>query len=330
MKNPGSKRRLGAWLLLSVWLVGPFALLADSEDTTKKVFKMEPGGTLAVDLDRGSIEVTGGDGDAVEVEVWRKASSEQDLKRYELTLAQVDQRVEVKGRWDKKDLSSWWGSRQLQVKCVVKVPRKFNADLRTAGGSITAKTLTGQLDATTSGGSLEFSKIEGPIKGRTSGGHINVAGCVGKVEVGTSGGSLNLSDIQGDLKGTTSGGSVKVAKVDGACDVSTSGGSIRIEDATGKVSGSSSGGSVAAKFSVAPTSDCTLKTSGGGVTVAMPEKSGVELDAATSGGRVTSDLPVEMLVKGEPRRGHLAGKINGGGPKVFLRSSGGSIHVEKN
>ena len=53
----------------------------------------------------------------------------------------------------------------------------------------------------------------------------------------------------------------------------------------------------------------------------------VDLDAHTSGGGVNSDLPITVM--GHVSEDSLNGKVNGGGPKLVLRSSGGGIHVRK-
>jgi hypothetical protein len=42
---------------------------------------------------------------------------------------------------------------------------------------------------------------------------------------------------------------------------------------------------------------------------------------------VTCDLPV--TVQGRIEHSHLKGPVNGGGPAVVLRTSGGEIHIEK-
>jgi hypothetical protein len=41
----------------------------------------------------------------------------------------------------------------------------------------------------------------------------------------------------------------------------------------------------------------------------------------------SSDLPV--IVQGDIGHSHLKGTVNAGGPRVKLRSSGGSIHIQK-
>lgn len=53
----------------------------------------------------------------------------------------------------------------------------------------------------------------------------------------------------------------------------------------------------------------------------------LDLDAHTSGGDVTTDMPVTIL--GRQTESTLNGKVNGGGPKLVLRSSGGDIRVRR-
>ena len=53
----------------------------------------------------------------------------------------------------------------------------------------------------------------------------------------------------------------------------------------------------------------------------------VDVDAHASGGHVETDIPV--TVQGEISRSTLKAKINGGGPELYLRTSGGSIHIKK-
>ncbi len=68
-----------------------------------------------------------------------------------------------------------------------------------------------------------------------------------------------------------------------------------------------------------------LETTGGGVSVTLPEKAALDLDAATSGGGVRSDFAVD----GATGRQQLKGRINGGGPLLFLRTNGGGIEVTR-
>ena len=70
-----------------------------------------------------------------------------------------------------------------------------------------------------------------------------------------------------------------------------------------------------------------MYTSGGNIVVNLIESIAIDLDAKTSGGRVITDFPI--TVKGEFKESALKGRINGGGPLMYLRTSGGKIHIEK-
>ena len=70
-----------------------------------------------------------------------------------------------------------------------------------------------------------------------------------------------------------------------------------------------------------------LETSGGSVVLEVDPDVRARLDARASGGNVRTDLPV--TVQGEMDRGRLQGEVNGGGPLLTLRSSGGSVSIRK-
>ncbi|MCW8849689.1 MAG: hypothetical protein OQJ81_06885, partial [Melioribacteraceae bacterium] len=117
-------------------------------------------------------------------------------------------------------------------------------------------------------------------------------------------------------------------KCEGSVDAHTSGGGITVNEVYGAIDASTSGGSVYASITEQPKENCSLTTSGGGITVKLAHDINVYLDAKTSGGNVQTDFPI--TIKGKVDRSKLNGKINDGGPKLYLRSSGGSIHIEEN
>ncbi len=61
------------------------------------------------------------------------------------------------------------------------------------------------------------------------------------------------------------------------------------------------------------------------MTARLAAEIGVSLDAKTSGGDDSTDLPITM--GGKVGRRALKGKINDGGPSLYIRSSGGSIRI---
>lgn len=315
-------------LLASCLVVG-----AKTQEQLNKRFTAQPGGKLVVEVDFGSIEVTTNASNEVTIDVLRKVSratkedEEAFLRDSPVAFSQDDNIVTITSH-TKTRLKNWWhGNQRTEGKYTISVPAAFGAQLKTSGGSVTVSDLTGETKAETSGGGFKLARLHGNLNARTSGGGIRVADCEGPLKVHTSGGGIEVAGGSGSLDGDTSGGSVTVRDFKGPTHVESSGGGITIENVTGKVEGSTSGGSISARFSAPLSEEVKLGTSGGGVTLHVPDNSAFDLDASTSGGSVNSELPV--AVTGKVAHGHLKGPVNGGGKAVVLRTSGGSIHVRK-
>lgn len=303
-----SSMPLAAGLL--VWALAGAIVLRAGETETRS-FKVGSGGTLTLDSERGSIEIVARGRKEVTVEVTKKLplgwfGDQDDLNDFTVEYDQSGDNVTITGRFLD---SHGWGdhNRRLRVHYKVTVPEKYNLDLETSGGSITVSDLEGEVDVRTSGGSLDLGDIDGPVNARTSGGSISLDGSSGRTELQTSGGGITVGRVGASLEANTSGGSIHVKEVLGAVELETSGGSI-IATITGQ-----------------PKGDCSLKTSGGGITVYLSKDVKVDVNAKTSGGNVSCDLPI--TVQGLLGKTEVKGKINGGGPELYLRTSGGSIKI---
>jgi hypothetical protein len=282
------------------------------EDSINKSFAVGPGGTLTLDTVRGSIEVRGSEGNRVEVEVVRKAKTSDQNKAQEIfgylrfDFNQTGNDVIIKGI---KTTDSNKKLNTLNVKFILSVPNIYNVDLKTSGGSISVEDLEGTVDIRTSGGSLGLDNIKGPVTGKTSGGSISIGKVDGNVSVNTSGGSIRIGNAYGTVNAHTSGGGITVNEV------------------MGKIQADTSGGSVKAYISQQPKGDCRLKTSGGSITVYLAEGVALNVDAGTSGGSIHTDFPV--TIQGKISKRELKAQINGGGPELYLHTSGGSIYIKK-
>ena len=104
----------------------------------------------------------------------------------------------------------------------------------------------------------------------------------------------------------------------------SSGGKLRLGNISGKLNAETSGGSVSAILSSPVAGDVRLETSGGSITVVTPANAALTIDAETSAGSVRSDLPIAEMGRDNDS---LKGTINGGGTKLVLRSSAGSIEI---
>jgi DUF4097 and DUF4098 domain-containing protein YvlB len=212
-----------------------------------------------------------------------------------------------------------------EVEYRVTVPEKFNADIDTWIGSIAVSNLRGEVTAHTSGGPLSFDGIGGPVNGRTSGGPITLTGGKSSATVHTSGGPIKIKDVAGDVDAVTSGGPISIEGNLGRVRAHTSGGPIWIKGASGAIDASTSGGGVTASLLGQPKEDCRLSTSGGGINVTLSRNAHVDLDASTSGGRVWTDFSVPY--SDEKHQSELHAQLNGGGPRLYLHTSGGGISV---
>ncbi len=314
------------------------SLPAETVERIEKKLDVRPGGKLIVDIAHARIDVTTSSDPTVSIDFERKvrASSRENEEKYladrAVTIEQKGDTVIIrqkKPEWKWSLFSGWSRLRtKLDARCAIVVPSEFDVSLDTSGGSISVANLTGDVRADTSGGGIRCENITGAVDADTSGGSITFLAVHGAAIADTSGGSITAESCVGKLSADTSGGSIRVSRHRGNVEADTSGGSITLEAIEGNVSGDTSGGSIRATLAIAPTANCRLSTSGGGITVTLPAGAAVALDAATSGGHVESDFDVSGVDLRKKRR-DARGEINGGGPLLHLRTSGGSIHVKQ-
>jgi DUF4097 and DUF4098 domain-containing protein YvlB len=317
-------------LIFTLALLAAAPVFATADDVIKKGFNVADGGTLRLDADFGDVTIVSG-GTGVAVEIIRDADGregEERLREHKIEFTQQGNDVIISTPNDRHDEKwfRWFDWSDFEVKWNIRVPKNYNLHVRTSGGSIELDNVGGAVDASTSGGSIKTGRLGGIATLRTSGGSITIDGAAARVDARTSGGSIRIGDTDGPCDVRTSGGSITLARVRGSVVARTSGGGISIEEATGSVDASTSGGSIKAKLSGQLLADSKLSTSGGGITVSIAPNVAADLDARASGGGVSSDVPI--TVQGTMDDDELRGKINGGGPKLTLRTSGGGIRVK--
>jgi len=299
------------WIIvMTCLLLGSFACAIDK--VMERQFPARPGGTFQLDADQGSVKVTRGADDQVLVRIQLRARTGSEGKAadiFEDFDVHADEHgggVTVETRY-RGGSGGWfsWGDDKLNIHFEVEVPARYNLHLKTSGGSIDVADLDGDIEARTSGGSLRFGGIAGKLHGRTSGGSIRLDDCRGPVDVETSGGSISVGRVDGEVRAHTSGGSISVKEVRGPIDASTS------------------GGSVTATLTRQPAADCRLRTSGGTISVRLPTDIRLSINARTSGGKIYSDFH-----HGRKPEKSLQADIHGGGPELYLKTSGGSIYIK--
>lgn len=319
---------------LTLFLAVAFAGVAvgqqryDYEDVIEKQIPGNRGETLTVRSDVGSIQVIGAPGsNTIDVRIIKGVNdvdedeAEDLFDRFRVTFDESGSGVEIRGDYERG--SFWRFRRGLQVRYEIRVPDQMHVALSTNGGSISIEKIGGDARLATSGGSIKASDVNGHLAANTSGGSVSASGIAGEVALHTSGGSITVEGVDGNAECNTSGGSITANDIAGDLKAHTSGGSIRLQTIGGEVDASTSGGSVTADLYDHRGGPISLKTTGGSVTVGVDAGINAMLDAHATGGRVNSELPVAGTIE----RGRIRGEVNGGGPLLSLRTTGGSINI---
>jgi DUF4097 and DUF4098 domain-containing protein YvlB len=158
--------------------------------------------------------------------------------------------------------------------------------------------------------------VTGDLKATTLAGDIIVGPVSGSALADTKGGDIRIEKVGGNLDARTSGGDIRVPRVGGAVRAASAGGEIRI--GLGACDGKST---------------VTLKNDGGDVTLGLPAdcKADVELVVTGADDEETA-IRSDFSELGISRRNGVqrsTGTINGGGEKIQVRTTSGTIRLRK-
>jgi DUF4097 and DUF4098 domain-containing protein YvlB len=124
----------------------------------------------------------------------------------------------------------------------------------------------------------------------------------------------------------SSNGAITVTGTQGNAHLETSNGRITVAGLAGSLQAETSNGAIDAELTDLASGELSLESSNGGIAVRLPRDARLSVDAATSNGSVRSDFPVEGGRTGKSR---LKGEINGGGARLFIRTSNGSVAIRE-
>ncbi|MBI2517051.1 MAG: DUF4097 family beta strand repeat protein [Opitutae bacterium] len=333
-------KKLLSLLALGALLAAPAALSAKIIRTVEKTFTVQPGGNLKALTQGGDIVVQTADINEVRITAREtiRAGTEQEaddmLKKLTLTLEQHGNDVTAEAKYAERPFGFHFGSwPPVQVDFTVTLPKRFNADLETSPADKQGRVSAGlikasiNLDLHTSGGDITVGDLNGNVRARTSGGDLKFARIDGELDGGTSGGNITLREGTARAKLSSSGGDIEVERAGGPTEVTTSGGNIRLDSVENLVSAHTAGGDVIATITGPIKQDTVIGTSGGEVEVHVVKSAAFNLDASTSGGDVDASGLTLTIDRGGVGKSRLVGSVNGGGPRLKLRSSGGDIKL---
>ncbi|GAB5558635.1 MAG: hypothetical protein SynsKO_02820 [Synoicihabitans sp.] len=169
--------------------------------------------------------------------------------------------------------------------------------------------------------------IQGHLRARSSRGDVFFGHVGGSVKIETGSGVINVERVEGDLLAQNAFGDIHVGTVKGKADLTAEHGSIEILSSLGGMMAKAVKGNVQAGISRFVADDTSIHAIAGDVLVRVDPASSLTVDARSSWGKVRSSLDVDASGK-KARRSRLSGILNGGGPLLALKASGGNVHIQ--
>ena len=190
------------------------------------------------------------------------------------------------------------------------------ARLLTHSGEIQVGSVGGGAELKTFGGDVVVGAVTGDLKASTMAGDIRSGAVTGSALADTAGGDIVIEGVGGNLDAKTAGGDIVVARVGGAVRAVTSGGDVRIGVSSNDIKGG-----------------VTIHNSGGNVTLTLPPGCKADVELSVSGAEeeeqaIRSEFP-NLAISKRPGSQRATLSLNGGGEKVFVKTSSGMIRLKK-
>jgi hypothetical protein len=313
------------------------------DEPVAKTFKTSATPKVIVETFAGSITVTRGDNDKLDVEVTKRGGGETETEALEM-LKKLDLKMEQEGDTVRIVAKTPSGERYIgEAPAKLKVPVGASLELRTVFNDISVTGVNGSIEAKSSNGALTMHEVSGSLNLNTSFGKIEVDGPANDVHATSSNGEIIVKQAKGPLTLKTSFGDIRVDTNGAEVDAESSNGAIQIRGATGRVRAKTSFGDVniAAQGAhiTAESSNGALtfagdlaegenkfKTSFGDIKISLPADAQFQLDAQTSFGEINTGFKITLT--GGINKSHVKGTI-GDNPKSSLKlvTSNGSIWI---
>jgi len=157
------------------------------------------------------------------------------------------------------------GSDQGYIDFDIQLPAQTaNVMLETEGGAVSARNISGRVEANTGGGRIELDQIGGLITASSGGGDIEIGKAGGDVGVKTGGGNIHIDAATGRIVASSGGGNLRIGNAK-LMDLKTGGGWIRVNKCAGEIKAATGGGSIDLTEILGP---ARIESGGGGIRVA--------------------------------------------------------------
>ena len=287
-------------IVVSALVLAAFKPIPVARDVIKKEYKVNPGGVLKLDLDRGNVEIETINEHSVKIELERRARAEspeeaerllKSAHRYEFKRDGDD--VSIRSRVEEGRGQMQWGrGPSVKIKLSVRVPHEYDVNFKTGAGNVTIMEVIGDITGRTGAGNILLEEIEGEVDVKSGAGNVEVSGYLEDADVVTGAGNLSI-----------------YAQV----------------DALYAVAGT---GNVSVEMQSQPRGESKLRTGAGNVSLSLPKDVQAEVRGTASLGTVTCEFPIEISKKFLSHS--FSGEINGGGNASIVMTAGvGNVSLRR-
>jgi hypothetical protein len=284
----------------------------------QRLFPVAPGCELKIDAYRGQILIAESDRHEVDVQVSLDAVAEEGaaamrlLDQVRVEMGREDNRVTIMIRNPSESglRFDWDEEAPVDVQLRLSVPRHCHVDLRAIQGRAEIGNLSGRITVRIENGGVFLRRIEGAVTVHLDQGDFVLSRCTGPVTARVLRGLIRVGTIGGRAELANATGDIEVMAVRHSLVAEAEVGVVRVGFAPGLAA------------------DSRVRVAAGELFARFHAKTACRLDAAATWGRVNSDLPL-AIESGASGARSLTGRLNGGGPLVQLRASGGSVTIER-
>lgn len=178
-------------LLVLTLLSFPMALLAGGVVQTEKFnYPLTNSGEFTIDDTNGTIAISSGDRNEVEITATKHAETQADLDAIRIDIKQSNDKIEVRTAYSSP------GPHNGEVSYQVVVPKELGKlTANTANGTVSAENVNGNVSLRSENGAITATSLRGPFSLDTTNGSIN-ADCTdlgGDGHLHTTNGSITLA-----------------------------------------------------------------------------------------------------------------------------------------
>lgn len=274
-------------------------------------YSVSAGQRLVVGVDDMDLDIRTGGGSEARVTVTayaRDLAFARDVFErmdFEASAGGGDLRVVTRAEDRDYDWREWRERGGADFVATITVPRRFDLEVRTGDGDIRIGTIEGVASIQTGDGDVTLEGIAGPrVSLRTGDGDV-AAGVVEatEIELRTGDGDLRFDRLVGSVRASTGDGDLALRGVEGDVTASTGDGDVEID--------------------IARFDGLSVRTGDGDVVILADPSIRAEVDIEGS----DLELGEAFTLTGRLYDHRLSGTLNGGGPRLSVRTGEGSVTI---